>query len=376
MTLPLDTAPFFSGTDLSFTADGLPAGLAIAPETGIITGAPLQVETRPVTITASNAAGSAQQNFSWTITAPMTVPEQVTGMSAVSGDGQAALSWDVPADNGAAITDYIIERSIAGGAFSTLADGTGSTPSFTDTGLTNGTEYSYRVSAVNGVGTGPVSTPVSATPSAGGAALSILAFAHGETGSVNQSVSTFPALSVAPGEVIVAVSHRGSADNNQVTGVTVGGQAATLVGREFVFNQTKQEQSVWRSPVTGTSADVEVTTTAATSRCGVAIWSVGSIDTTSVGFAAETATGTPGLASSIDVASGGLVLAHATLIGSGAVFSWTGLDATFQTEASPTYWHAGADREFVSPVSGHAVGADFGGTFNNAILTLVSVAPA
>ena len=40
--------------------------------------------------------------------------------------------------------------------------------SFTDTGLTNGTQYFYRVTAVNGVGESSQSTEASATPQAAG----------------------------------------------------------------------------------------------------------------------------------------------------------------------------------------------------------------
>ncbi len=82
------------------------------------------------------------------------------------------------------------------------------------------------------------------------------------------------------------------------------------------------------------------------------------------------------LSTNIDVAAGGLVLAQATVVGGGASFGWTGLDAQFQAEASPIYWHAGADRAFASAVTGHTVTSTFGGTFNNDTLAVVSVAPA
>jgi DNA-binding beta-propeller fold protein YncE len=87
------------------------------------------------------------------------VPGAPSGVVGVSGDGQVALSWVAPASNGGAvITDYVVEHSSDGGAsWSTFADGTSTSTSAAVTGLSNGTGYVFRVSAVNSAGTGPVS---------------------------------------------------------------------------------------------------------------------------------------------------------------------------------------------------------------------------
>ena len=71
------------------------------------------------------------------------------------------------ANGGSAITDYVVEYSSNGGtSWSTFADGTSTVTSATVTGLTNGTAYTFRVSAVNAAGTGAASATASATPSA------------------------------------------------------------------------------------------------------------------------------------------------------------------------------------------------------------------
>jgi chitodextrinase len=76
---------------------------------------------------------------------------QVTGVTRTTVD----LQWD--ATDGA--TGYVIERD-------GMQVGSPSGTTFTDSGLTAGTEYTYRVQAVGPGGTGDASTPVTATTDA------------------------------------------------------------------------------------------------------------------------------------------------------------------------------------------------------------------
>src|SRR5207248_5678465 len=84
-------------------------------------------------------------------------------LTALPGNAQATLNWTTPNDGGAAITGYNVYRATASGA-ETLYRSLGVVNTFTDTGLTNGTTYYYKVAAVNSVGTGTVSNEASATP--------------------------------------------------------------------------------------------------------------------------------------------------------------------------------------------------------------------
>ena len=88
-------------------------------------------------------------------------PAAPTGLTATGGNAQVSLSWT--ASSGA--TSYNVYRSTTSGGEGTTAIATGITStSYTNTGLTNGTTYYYKVAAVNGSGTSAQSNEASATP--------------------------------------------------------------------------------------------------------------------------------------------------------------------------------------------------------------------
>jgi Fibronectin type III domain len=75
------------------------------------------------------------------------------------------LTWNAPASNGAAVTDYVIESSANGGTtWTTVNDGVSSATTSMVSGLTNGTQYSFRVAGKNAAGSGASSPTVLATP--------------------------------------------------------------------------------------------------------------------------------------------------------------------------------------------------------------------
>lgn len=112
--------------------------------------------TQSVTLTAYFSTGS-------TTTAPQP-PTSLT--AAVASSSQINLSWNAPTNNGgSAITGYKIERSTnAGSTWSTIVANTASTSTtFSDMGLAANTSYTYRVSAINSVGTSSPSNTASTT---------------------------------------------------------------------------------------------------------------------------------------------------------------------------------------------------------------------
>jgi hypothetical protein len=93
-------------------------------------------------------------------------PDVPTGLTLTAADSHISLSWTAPLSNGSsAITGYHIYRGTTGGnETSHIASVGPSITTFNDTGLTDGQQYFYTVSAVNSIKEGPPSTEASATP--------------------------------------------------------------------------------------------------------------------------------------------------------------------------------------------------------------------
>lgn len=81
-------------------------------------------------------------------------PGPVTSLAGGAGDGQVVLTWDAPTDDGGSpITDYAVEYSEDGGVtWLTFDDGVSPQTGATVTGLTNGVEYLFQVTARNEAG--------------------------------------------------------------------------------------------------------------------------------------------------------------------------------------------------------------------------------
>ena len=119
------------------------------------------------------------------------VPEAPMGLTATAvGTTTIELSWTAPNEGRAPITDYKIERSVDSGATWTNAEATANVTddafySDSSAGVGSQGETQYRVSAINRIGTGPVSDTASATtpvPTAQpGMPTSVMAMADGAT---------------------------------------------------------------------------------------------------------------------------------------------------------------------------------------------------
>jgi len=110
-------------------------------------------QTYSYAITATVAGVDSAKSTAVTVTPYVVTPAAPTGLTATGGNAQVSLSWTASAN----ATGYKVYRG-------TTLVATQATTSFVDSGLTNGTGYSYTVVATNGSASSPASAAVSATP--------------------------------------------------------------------------------------------------------------------------------------------------------------------------------------------------------------------
>jgi len=114
-------------------------------------------------VAAVNTAGTSALSSEVSATPEPPAPATPAGLTAAAGNASVVLSWT--ASSGA--TSYNVYRGTTAGGESATAAASGITTTFySDTGLSNGTKYYYKVAAVNAGGTSALSVEASATPQA------------------------------------------------------------------------------------------------------------------------------------------------------------------------------------------------------------------
>lgn len=238
-------------------------------------------------VTATNALGAGTASSASSAVTPFTTPGAPTAVSGAADDTSVVVSWTAPTDTGgSAITDYTIESSSdSGTTWTAFADGTSTTASARVTGLTNGTAYSFRVSAVNAAGTGTASATASATP-------------------VTTPTAATTVVGTA-GDTQVALTWTAPTDN--------GGSAIT----DYTVEYSSDSGATWTTFADGTSTTASATLTGLTNGTSYTfrvkpINAVGT-GTTSTASAAVVPVTTPGVPTSV----------AATADGTSATVTWT-----------------------------------------------------
>jgi hypothetical protein len=204
------------------------------------------------TVTATNSVGTSVASVASTAVTPLGSPGAPTNVTSVSGNGQATVAFVAPTDNGGApITQYIVTAS-PGGVTSTS---TGATTGVVVSGLTNGTAYTFTVTATNSAGTsgasvastavtplGPPDAPTNVTCMAGSSQVTVSFVAPANTGgtpitlytvTASPSGATIMSANVTTGLVVTGLTN-GTTYTFSVTatnniGVSVASVASTGV---------------------------------------------------------------------------------------------------------------------------------------------------
>ncbi|MBI3045986.1 MAG: fibronectin type III domain-containing protein [Candidatus Harrisonbacteria bacterium] len=159
-----------------FSVSNLPAGTGAlfspvsctptcSSQMTIATSGSTPAGTSAISVSATSGTLVKTANFNLTVNA-LAVPDAPVNLTAAAGNNQATLNWQAPAfSGGSPITNYKVYRGLSSGG-ETFYTNAGNVLTYTNSGLTNGTTYYYKVAAENAVGVGALSNEISVIPSA------------------------------------------------------------------------------------------------------------------------------------------------------------------------------------------------------------------
>ena len=191
------------------------------------------------TVSATNATGTGPDSSPSGAVTPNSLPGAPTGVSATAGNGSATVSWTAPSSTGGSTISKYTVTPYVGSTAQAPVTVTGNPPatSTTVTGLTNGTAYTFTVSATNATGTGPDSaasnavtpsgptvpgTPTGVTASAGNGSATVSWTAPSDTGGSTISKYTVTPYVGSTAQPPVTVTGNPPATSTTVTGLTNG----------------------------------------------------------------------------------------------------------------------------------------------------------
>lgn len=228
----IDPAEPVVGYDWDFNGDGVYDRTTTTPVVSYTypTAGTYTAVVRARSQSGLSATATAQVSIS---TAATSVPGTPAKLTASAGDQQVTLNWDAP--SAGPVRFYTI-RDDKGTVIDRLGVNSGGTPTeWVDGGLTNGTTYSYTVSAGNEQGEGKAAGPASATPQAPATSTTPTP----TTGTTATSASPTSSSAATPAST-TGTSQAPTPQGLSFTGVNIvplliGGLTVLLVGAAIVF---------------------------------------------------------------------------------------------------------------------------------------------
>jgi hypothetical protein len=216
---------------VSYTATANPSGLSCTWTTGdlgctiagLTNGTPYSV-----TVFATTGVGNSLASVPSSSVTPATTPGAPTSITATAVTGAATVTWTAPASNGGAtITSYAVTASPGGQSCSWISGPL----TCTVTGLSNGTAYTFRVTASNAEGLGTVGTSSSAVmPLAPTSAASPEASSPAASAATVPSVSQLAAVTTGPSSINLTFGGGAAGATHSAACTAAGGKPGRASG--------------------------------------------------------------------------------------------------------------------------------------------------
>ncbi|POM27037.1 Chitinase A1 precursor [Actinomadura rubteroloni] len=270
------TAPLSGGSPITgYTVIAAPGGATVTSTDTTATMPGLTNGTAyTFTVTAASALGVSRSSSASEPVTPGATPAAPTGVTAVAGNGQAQITWSAPTGTGGApLTGFTVTAS-PGGRTATVG---GNVTTATVTGLTNGTSYTFTVTATNGAAESPASDPSGAvTPTgAAGAPGGVTAVSRDSGAHVTWqppasnggSPITSYGIAISPGGITATAA--GTSTSADVTGLTNGVTYTVTVTALNAGGSSEPSASTTVIPARLPGAPTQVSATALDSRATV-----------------------------------------------------------------------------------------------------------
>jgi len=144
------------------------------------------------TVAATNLMGTGVPSTPSAAAIPSKAPAAPGGVTAEAGSSQVTVSWQAAASNGSAVTGYTVTTYVGGTASGTTSAGASATSAIVGS-LTNGTSYTFAVSAANGDGQGAASAQTAVvTPGAApsvSVSLDSSQYSRGQTATITATIA-------------------------------------------------------------------------------------------------------------------------------------------------------------------------------------------